>query len=109
MRRATVLCVAMLSIAPNSKSSTRPKEEWVKGAVVVAVKSDGGCVFKPFVKVEDTDGEEEPQILGYSPGNVHVNSSGEIVWERVSEAHFIPLRGFKSVRGRICKAPPYNE
>lgn len=86
-------------------------EGWVKGALVVAVKNDGGCWFKPFVKVGDTTNnpdDDSPQILGFTPGEVVVDRNGEVVLERVSEDLFIPLNQRRVVNGRLCKCPPYN-
>lgn len=99
-----VLCFAF-SIA------TAKADDTVKGAVVIGVTNSGNCLFRPFVKTADTDNyadDDRPQILGYEPGNVVVKN-GTVVLERVFEEQFIPLKGFKSVHGRLCKCPPYNE
>lgn len=105
-----VLCFAF-SIATIKAEEVRDQKDWVKGAVVIGVKNDGGCVFKAFIFVanaENDPDDDTSQILGYEPGNVVVKN-GTVVWERVSESVFIPLRQRKTVHGRLCNAPPYNE
>lgn len=93
-------------------SEINSEKEWIKGSVVIGIKNDGGCVFKPFVKVgdaEDNSDNDKSQILGYSPGNVYVDGKGQVVFERVYEEQFIPLHQHRSVHGRLCSCPPYNE
>lgn len=87
-----------------------PYPDAVKGAVVVGVSTSGACIFKPFVKTGDTeDGDSGPQILGYSPGGVVIDSHGKVVLERVDAANFIERNHAATVHGHLCKAPDYNE
>lgn len=106
----TFLCV-MFALGAKAEDVIYPEKEWVKGAVVVGVKNDGGCVYKPFVKTGDTNNnpdDDQPQILGYEPGNVMISKDGEVIWERVYEAQFIPLNKRKTVNGRVCACPAYR-
>ena len=110
--RAILLAALAAFFVCGIRSDELPQSEWVKGAVVVGINASGGCVFKPFVQTgtagNDPD-DDSPQILGYSPGNVQVDKQGRVVFERVAESSFIPLHRWKSVHGRLCKCPPYEE
>lgn len=112
LRKLSAAIVVMIFLSfTKASAEVRSRSEWVRGAIVIGVTNSGSCVYKPFVKVGDTEPDDmgEAQILGFEPGNVQVGKNGEIVWERVYEKQFIRLHGFKSVNGRMCRCPPYDE
>lgn len=82
--------------------------DWVKGGVASRTNS-GQCYYKPFVKVGITNDDPdtgEPQIIGYTPGNVQVSRKGDVIWERVHEKRFA-RRGIPA-RGCSERCPNYN-
>lgn len=113
-----LVILAAIYVAMCTKANAQETDEkddpknWVKGGVVIGITNDGKCLFKPFIKVGDTENDpdtDKPQILGFSPGNVYIDRHGRMVWERVLEEVFIPLGRFKTIHGRMCKCPPYQE
>jgi len=116
--RAVLVILAILfalaCLSPNDADAAEVKkgDEWVKGALVLGVSNAGNCVFAPFVMVGQADDDPDTgdgQILGYEPGDVRTDREGHIIWQRAAEAQFVKLGGLKSVKGRVCKAPPYVE
>lgn len=90
----------------------KSKLDMIKGALIVGVRV-GRCIFRPFVKVGDTENDDEgrSQILGFEPGNVHFSRlhPGVIIYERVYAEMFLRRGMFKAVKGseKPCTAPPY--
>lgn len=108
---ATLLITACASV-PNPQSN-KLSDEPIKGAVFLGNTIEGNCLFKPFVKMEDTTNDpdtNEAQILGYSPGNVVITKDGKgIVLERVLAKDFHILRGVIASKRGPCRVPDYVE
>jgi hypothetical protein len=85
----------------------------VKGAVFLGNTISGDCMWKPFIKTDDTmdnPDTNEPQILGYSPGNVVIARDGkDIIPERVLASAFHTLGGFVASPHGPCRVPQFNE
>jgi hypothetical protein len=103
-----VIVIEFLTIFAMKADEILDQKDWKKGAAVTFIKADGGCVFKPFLKVGTSDDwEGVPQVLGVTPGEVQFDKDGNVILERIGEAVFIPLGHAKNIRGRICRCPPY--
>lgn len=80
-------------------------KEWVWGCQIKGRTLDGNCVMTRFTKVGDADNDvdtDEPQVLGFQPGNVPVNKDGKPIFTRLLEVKFLRPGTVKLVSGAKC-------
>ena len=88
-----VLFVLIIAFADIGKAEEiYPQKEWVWGCQIKGRSLEGGCVLRLFTKVGEADNDvdtDEPQILGFEPGNVEVNRKGQPIWMRIPARLFL--------------------
>lgn len=83
----------------------RDEKEWVWGCQIRGRAVSGDCVMRRFTKVGEANNDvdtDEPQILGFEPGNVPVSRDGQPIFTRLLEVKFLPPGHTKLIGGAKC-------
>lgn len=82
-----------------------PQKDWIWGCRIRGRTLEGNCLLTRFTKIGDADNNldtDEPQILGFTPGNVKISRDGHIIPERIPEKLFLKPKEMKILGGAKC-------
>ena len=70
----------------------KDEKEWEWGCQIRGRSLAGECVMRKFTKVGEADNDvdtDEPQVLGFEPGNVPISKDGKPIFSRLKEYLFL--------------------
>lgn len=104
LKKLSAACLILFSLSLYAEE-IREEKEWVWGCQIRGRTLAGDCAMRRFTKIGEADNEvdtDEPQVLGFEPGNVPVSKGGKPIFTRLLEKRFLRPSETKMVNGARC-------
>jgi len=103
--RSFLLAFVLSFIPQTTQAEDIQPTENTKGCYVAACSSGGNCVLDPFIRVannENNSEDDEPQVWGYNPRDIHKDRNGTPFYITILERKFLKAGWVKHVEHTSC-------